>query len=84
MNYLVAFNRNSGKIETTMECLGAAQLKLWALQHCEKSMDCIVFDEDGIVINYYEGTKDMFPKIYEGGEHVDTYCVGLYDAIVNG
>lgn len=79
--YLVRFGRKSGKIDTTMQAYGVGLLKMWALQNTTKTKDTIIFGEDGIVVNYFEGTGD-FPKISKGGEHVDTYCEGLLEAVL--
>ena len=79
--YLVRFSKKSGKIDRTMSALGKGLLQLWALQNTTKSKDTIVFDEDGIVAMYVEGTAD-FPKVTKNsGEHVDTYCNGLLEAV---
>ena len=80
--YLVRFSKKTGKIDTTMECeSGFAMLKLWGLTKTTKSKDSIVFDNEGKVIAYYEGTGD-FPKISEPeNETVDMYCEGLLEAI---
>ena len=79
--YLVRFARRSGKIDTTMSALGKGLLQLWALQNTTKSKDTIIFDEDGIVAMYVEGTAD-FPKVTkDSGEHIDTYCKGLLEAV---
>lgn len=81
--YLVRFNRKSGKIDTTIKALGTGLLKMWALQNTTKTKDTIIFGDDGIVEAYFEGTGD-FPKISKGGEHVDTYCKGLLEAVLAG
>ena len=87
--YCVRFNRRSGKIDKTLSGLGNALLKLWALQNTTaKSKDTIVFDEDGNVLAYYEGTGD-FPKVIdytrqkdnEGYPHISEYCEGLLEAL---
>ena len=57
--YLVRFNRKTGKIDTTMTAYGKALLNYWALQNTTKTKDTIVFDEDGYVTAYYEGTADF-------------------------
>ena len=82
-NYLVRFTRKTGKIDTTIEGLGEGLLSLWALQNTTKTKDTIIFDEDGIVVAYYEGTATGFPKVTEGDgvEHIDKYCKGLLEAV---
>ena len=81
--YLVRFSRKTGKIDTTMEALSSAMLSLWALQNTTKTKDVIIFDEDGIIESYYEGTAEGFPKVLKEckGEHLDQYCEGLLEAI---
>ena len=86
--YLVRFNRNSGKIDTTMSAFGKALLQLWALQNTTaKTKDTIIFDEDGEVLSYYEGTGD-FPKVTKYGEgteegvhNIAEFCEGLLEAV---
>lgn len=86
--YLVRFNRKTGKIDTTMQALGNALLQMWALQNTTaKTKDTIIFDEDGEVITYYEGTGD-FPDITKYGEgtaegihFIDEFCEGLLEAV---
>lgn len=85
--YCVRFNRNSGKIDTTLSGIGKGVLQLWALQNTTaKTKDSIIFDEDGLVIAYYEGTGD-FPNITwygegteEGIHFIDEFCEGLLEA----
>ena len=86
--FLVRFNRRTGKIDTSMNAWGNALLRLWALQNTTaKSKDTIVFDEDGWIHTYYEGTGD-FPKVTEyyklGFIHISTFCVGLLEACLEG
>lgn len=79
--YLVRFSRKTGKIDTSLEALGSAQLKWWGLTNTTKTKDTIVFDkETGEIAAYYEGTGD-FPKIYEDGGNIEDYCEGLLEAI---
>ena len=86
--YLVRFNRKSGKIDTTMSALGKGLLQLWALQNTKaKTKDTIIFDEDGEVLTYYEGTGD-FPEVTRYGENteegihfIDEFCEGLLEAV---
>lgn len=81
--YLVRFTRRTGKIDKTMSALGNALLRLWALQNTTaNSKDTIIFDEDGWVLWYYEGTGD-FPKIIDvhGEQHIDEYCEGLLEEL---
>lgn len=87
--YLCRFSKKTGKIDTTMSGLGHALLQLWALQNTDKkSKDTIIFDEDGIVHSYYEGTGD-FPEVtrYDklvdeiGYHHIDEFCEGLLEKI---
>ena len=75
---LVRFKRNSGKIDTTLEDIGCASLKLWALTHCPKTKDIIIFNKgNGNVEQYLEGTGD-FPRVYEEElGNIDSYCPGL-------
>ena len=83
--YLVRFGRKNGKIDTTMSAYGFALMQMWALQHTTKTKDTIIFDEDGLVKTYFEGTGD-FPKVtkVDGTEHIDKYCKGLLEAVKNG
>lgn len=86
--YLVRFSRKSGKIDTTLTGLGKGMLELWGLQNTTaKTKDTIIFDEDGEVVMYYEGTGD-FPKVTKYGEgtaegihFIDEFCEGLLEAV---
>ena len=80
--YLVRFNRRTGKIDTTMDAYGKGLLCMWALHNTTKAKDTIIFDENGIVAVYYEGTGD-FPKAIKGDgvDHIDNYCEGLLEAV---
>ena len=88
--YLVRFNRKSGKIDKTLSGLGKGALQLWGLQNTTaKTKDTIIFDEDGLVTAYYEGTGD-FPNITKYGEgteegvhHINEFCEGLLEAVKN-
>ena len=87
--FCVRFSRKTGKIDTTLTGLGCGMLELWALQNTnKKTKDSVVFDEDGYVRFYYEGTGD-FPEITKYGEgteegvvHIDTFCKGLLEAVL--
>ena len=79
-HYLVRFSRKTGKIDTSLEALGNALLRMWALQNTTKGKDTIIFDkETGEIVEYLEGTGD-FPKITKGG-NIREYCEGLLEAI---
>lgn len=78
--YLVRFAKKTGKIDTTMEAYGTGLMAMWALQHTTKTKDTIIFDEDGNVKYYYEGTGD-FPKITKNEGHINDYCEGLLEAV---
>ena len=88
-HFLVRFNRRTGKIDTSMNSWGHALLDLWALQNTTaKSKDTIVFDEDGWVRTYYEGTGD-FPEVTDYHKraekvHIDKFCKGLLEACLEG
>ena len=84
-HYCVRFNRRSGKIDTTMSGLGNALMRMWALQNTTKSKDTIIFDEDGVVVYYFEGTGDC-PKVTDYTKevvhlHINTFCDGLLEAV---
>lgn len=84
--YLVQFTRRTGKIIVSLGGKGFAILRLWALQNTRlKSRDTIIFDEDGRVCWYYEGTGD-FPniKVINGEQHIDEYCEGLLESCREG
>ena len=79
---LVRFSRKSGKIDTTLEALGTAQLKMWALVNCPKTKDIIIFHkETGNCIMYVEGTES-FPKVFEEElGNIESYCPGLLEVV---
>ena len=82
MHCLVRFNRRTGKIDTTLEAVGNAQLKMWALCNCTKTKDIIIFHKDtGNCVMYLEGTAD-YPKIFEEElGNIESYCPGLLEAL---
>lgn len=83
-NYSVLFKRNSGRIEKTMEGLMSSLLKMWGLQgNVPKTCDYVVFDEDGIILAYYEGKGKEMPNICKDmeGLHIDELCKGLLEAV---
>ena len=60
----VLFNRKSGKIVKVLEDkFGSAFLKMFALGNVSASRDYIVFNENGIVTDYFEGKKNDMPTI---------------------
>ena len=84
-HYLVRFTRRTGKIDTTMVALGNALMRLWALQNTTKTKDTIIFDEDGVVVYYFEGKAD-FPEMTDYVKlneyhHIDEFCEGLLEAV---
>lgn len=82
--FAVRFSKKTGKIDTTLSNeYGSAMLEMWGLLNTTaKSKDTMVFDSEGNVIVYYEGTGD-FPKVYKDkGDKVDNYCPGLLQAIL--
>jgi hypothetical protein len=80
---LVRFSRKTGKIDTTLKGISSGMLRLWALQNTTKSKDTIIFEKDtGNVCWYYEGTGH-FPEIYEKDlGHINNYCPGLHEAVL--
>ena len=82
MYFAIRFYKKSGKIDKTLtHDISPAMLKMWGLTNTTaKSKDTIVFDSNGKVLAYYEGTGD-FPKVCDvTGEHIDKYCPGLLEA----
>ena len=75
---LIRFSRRSGKVDTTLEGLGNAALRLWALQNTTKTKDTIIFNKaTGEVVYYFEGTEG-YPKMFDQGlGNIDDYCPGL-------
>jgi hypothetical protein len=82
---LVRFARRSGKIDMSMEGIGNAMLRLWALQNTTKTKDTIIFEKDtGNICWYFEGTGD-FPKVMDSEKedlgNIEDYCEGLLAAV---
>lgn len=79
---LVRFNRKSGKVDTTLESLGSAMLRMWALNNCTKTKDIIIFSKKtGNVVMYLEGTE-TFPKVFEKElGNIESYCPGLLEVV---
>lgn len=61
---LVRFNKNTGKIDTTLTAIGSAQLKMWALMNTtKKSMACVIVNiDERKVIQEVIGTDD-YPEV---------------------
>jgi hypothetical protein len=80
-NVLVKFNRNSGKILTTMEGYGTALMRMWVLNNLTKTQDCVIFSkENGEILHYFEGRgKDTLPEEIEALEvtNIEELCPGL-------
>ncbi len=76
---LVRFSRRTGKIDTSMEGIGSALLRFWALQHTTRTKDCIIFSKTtGEVVFYTAGTDTGFPHIEDKNlGHIDEYCPEL-------
>ena len=79
---LVRFNRNSGKIDTTLEGIGKGMLKMWGLHNTTKTKDTIIFNkETGEVITYYEGSSTGVKVTKDFEKHIDSYCKGLLQVV---
>lgn len=83
----VLFNRKSGKIvKTLVDNYGSAFLKMFAMGNVSASRDYVVFSEDGIITDYFEGKKGDLPNICHDmrGKHISEICEGLLEAILEG
>lgn len=81
----VLFNRKSGKIVKVLEDkFGSAFLKMFALNNVSASRDYIVFNENGIVTDYFEGKKNDMPTICKDmvGKKVEEFGFSV-DAFLN-
>ena len=86
--YCARFNRKSGKVDKVLTGLGKGMLEMWALHNTKaKTKDTIIFDEDGLVVLYLEGTGD-FPQITRYGEktaegihYIDEFSEGLLEIV---
>jgi hypothetical protein len=81
---LVRFSRKTGKIDTTLEANGCAQLKVWALRNCPKTKDIIIFHKaTGNLELYAEGVEyDKIPNTFtEELGNIESYCPGLLCAV---
>ena len=85
-NYGILFNRKSGKVFKIMEGLMSSLMKMWALNgNVSASRDFVVFDEDGLILAYYEGRKDDMPKIRKEleGKNINEIFEGALEMVVN-
>jgi DNA-binding ferritin-like protein (Dps family) len=60
-------------------------MKLYAMQGVSATRDFIIFDEDGIVVAYFEGKgANTMPTICKDvvGKNVNEFCEGLLDAVM--
>lgn len=83
MHALVKFNRNSGKIITSMTGYGTALMRMWILNNLTKTQDCVIFSlDDGEIAYYYEGRgKNELPEQIKDLEvtNVEELCPGLLE-----
>jgi len=83
--YGVLFNRKSGKIVRTLNCVGSATLKIFALQgNVSATRDYIIINgTTGEIIFYCEGRKNDMPKICKDmeGKNINELCAGLLEAL---
>ena len=84
-HYGVLFNRKNGKIVKIVKVLfddyGSALLKMFAMGNVSSSRDYIVFNEDGVVVGYYEGKKNDMPTICHDmeGKRVEEFGFSVSD-----
>lgn len=81
---LVRFSRKTGKIDTILEAIGCARLKVWALRNCPKTKDIIVFHKTtGNIVMYAEGVGyENIPNTFtEELGNIESYCPGLLYAV---
>lgn len=80
VHILFRFNKKTGNVDTVMTSLGAAQLKLWALNHTTKTKGCVVVERNtGNVVFVTQGTEG-FPKVKEKDlSTIDKYGIALED-----
>ena len=87
-HYGILFNNKSGKIINSLETeCGYALMSFYALNNTTKTRDFVIFNENGIIVEYYEGRGNgECPKKWKEieGKHIDNLCKGLFEAIVNG
>lgn len=83
---LVRFSKKTGKIDTTLECVGNAMLRLWALQNTEPSKECLIFSRvTGKILYRVVGRKDNFPRMDESTKgdlgNISDYCEDFLDVL---
>lgn len=81
-NYvLVYYKKRNGAIEKTLEGIGPAMLKLWALQNTTSSKASLIFEkESGKVIFLATGKKDSMPDVQkEDLGYIEDYGLAIID-----
>lgn len=81
-HYGVLFDRKSGKIvKVLFDEYGSALLKMFAMGNVSSSRDYIVFNEEGVVVGYYEGKKNDMPTICHDmeGKRVEEFGFSVSD-----
>ena len=80
---LVRYSKKTGKIDTTMEGLGNAMMRLWAMNNTTSSKEVLIFNkETGEVVFHTIGKKNDFPTIEDKDlGHINEYCEGLLEAL---
>ena len=81
-HYGVLINRNKGKKEKELfDDYGSALLKMFAMGNVSSSRDYIVFNEEGVVVGYYEGKENDIPTICHDmeGKRVEEFGFSVSD-----
>lgn len=69
-NYgLARFDKESGKINTSMTAIGRGVIQLWALQNTRENEACVIVDVDErMVFAEYVGADDGLPDVRKNPE----------------
>ena len=81
-HYGVLFNRKNGKIvKVLFDEWGSALLKMFAMGNVSPILDFIVFNEEGVVVGYYEGKENDMPTICHDmeGKRVEEFGFSVSD-----
>ena len=72
-NYgLARFDKESGKINTSMTAIGRGVIQLWALQNTRENEACVIVDVDErMVFAEYVGTDDGLPDVRKNPKDFD-------------
>ena len=81
MDFVNNVNKSLATLKVLFDDYGSALLKMFAMGNVSSSRDYIVFNEEGVVVGYYEGKKNDMPTICHDmeGKRVEEFGFSVSD-----